>query len=280
MNCSNCGEEVPDSHRECLACGADNGFPNVRLAASDAEVNALQERYSDARISADARTIAAEIIAFEEAVKNSKAVISRPLADIQALAQGDEFSYASFAKQVRAGTRSPTDNVFDKTRVQFENALFPNFFENILFGSISLEERGMRGYGGYDMVFKDNMISHRASVFEENPYNFATKHHIGMTGVFPPGYRATWYNRHTLAVSKLHSAISEGMGITEFAGVLQKDEGGTGNSDFVEVHIYGTINRKTIEKVVASGPITREDKLLWRVCSRKLEAAGVETLTK
>ncbi len=280
MKCINCGEKVPDNRRECPACGADNGFPNVRLATLAVEVDALQARYSDAQISAKARRITRELSAFEEAVKSSKAVISRPLADIQTLAQGDEFSYASFAKQVKAGTRSPADNVFDRTRLQFENALFPNFSEDILFGSLSLEERGMSGYGGYDIVLKDQMISQRATVFEENPYNFATKHHIGMADVFPPGYRATFNNRQILAVSKLHSAIDKGLGITEFADVLQKDKGGTGNSDFIEVHIYGTINRKTIEKIVASEPITRDDKLLWKAWAKKLRAAGVEAIVQ
>lgn len=280
MKCTNCSEPVPDNRRDCPACGHDNGFPNVRCAAQSSEYGALHKRVADARVSAAARDVTTELNAFEEATSGSKAVISRSLSDILFLAKGDEFSYASFARQLRAGTRAPADNQFDKTRLQYENALFPNYSEDILFGSLSLNECGMSGYGGYDIVLKDKMINNRATVFEENPYNFSIKHHLGLTDVIPAGYRAVWNDRASLCVAKLHGSVEKGMTQTDFAGILQNDNGGTGDSDFIEVHIHGTLNRKTIEKVVAATPSSRDDKLLWRTACRDLKNAGVETETR
>lgn len=280
MKCTNCSELVPDNRRDCPACGHDNGFPNVRCAGQPSERQALHKRVADAKVSAEARGVTAELIQFEKATKDSQAVISRSLSDILHLAKGDEFSYAGFARQLRAGTRAPADNQFDKTRLQYENALFPNYSEDILFGSLSLNESGMSGYGGYDIVLKDKMINNRATVFEENPYSFSIKHHLGLTDVIPAGYRAIWSDRSSLCIAKLHGSIEKGMTQDDFAGILQSDNGGTGDSDFIEVHIHGTLNRKTIEKVVASAPSNRDDRLLWRVACRDLKSAGVETETR
>lgn len=279
MNCNNCHEYVPDNRRDCSACGHDNGFPNVRSAEKSDECAALGKRLDSARISAAARNVTSELTAFENALNESKAVISRSLTDILSLTKGQEFSYASFAKQIRAGTRDPSENSFDKIRLQFENALFPNYSEDIVFASLSLNERGMSGYGGYDIVLKEKMISSRASVFEENPFNFSERHKLSLTDIIPLGYRASWNKRADLCVAKLHAEIQQGMTTEDYPGILQSDRGGTGNSDFVEVHIYGTLNQKALEKVSTSQPSMPEDKMLWKVVCRDLKKIGVETET-
>lgn len=279
VKCNNCDELVAENRRDCPACGHDNGFPNVRSAEQAEECSALAKRVDHARVSVSARDVMAELAAFEVAIKDSKAVISRSLSDVLTLAKGEVFSYSSFARQVRAGTRTPADNSFDKIRLQFENALFPNYSEDIMFASLSLNEKGMSGYGGYDIVLKDKMIASRATVFEENPYNFSQKHKLALTDIIPAGYRAAWNKRTELCVAKLHGDIEKNMTVVNFADILQKDNGETGNSDFVEVHIHGTLNQKTIEKVLASAPLSKEDKLLWRVVKRDLTKIGVGTET-
>jgi hypothetical protein len=222
----------------------------------------------------------AELNALKSAISRSKVVISRSLADVQHLTKGQQFSYASFGRQVRAGLRVPNDKHLDNIRVQFENALFPNYSEDIIFGSLSLNQRGLRGYGDYDMVLKDKMIAQRTSVFEENPYNFTRRHRLQMTDEIPCGYRATWEERGALGIAKLHGSLNPGMTEADFIEILQHDNGGTGDSDFIEAHIYGTLNIKAVEKVFASTPESREDKLLWRILCRDLNRAGVETETE
>jgi hypothetical protein len=280
MNCAHCNELVPDHRQECPACGTDNGFPNVRQAKKLEEVNALNKRIGNAMASATARGTKDQLKLFGSAIEKSKAVVSRGLTDVKRLAESNQNSYSSFARQVQAGARDPADNKFDKIRSQFENALFPNYFGQILFASLSLEDKGLSGYGECDMVLKDMMISSRTSVFEENPFIFSKKHALGLTDTIPHGYRATWENRSSLCLAKLHSSIEKITTETQFASILQNDDGGTDTSDFVEVHIYGTLNIKSVEKIIVYPPITREDKFLWRTLQRDLRSSGVEALVR
>ena len=47
------------------------------------------------------------------------------------------------------------------------------------------------------------------------------------------------------------------------------------NCDYVEVHIYGPVNRASIEKVVGPKPASRADQLIWRRTARALCKLGV-----
>lgn len=275
--CVECGEIVPDHSRECIVCGEDNGFPNVRAAEQADEVKALNDRVSDAWISANARGVAVELQEFCNHADISKVSICRPANDIFTLCNNDSFSYTSFANQVKSGIRVPANNEFDKIRNQFENALFPNYSENIVFGCLTINDSGITGYGGFNIILKDKMISKRASVFWENPYNFSVRHKLSLIDTIPVGYRATWASRKNLCAAKLHGSLLKGMTAKDFPAIMQSDNGGTGDSDFVEVHIFGTINLKAIAKVVAVGRMAQADRVIWRAIEKKLTDAGVET---
>lgn len=280
MKCTYCSEELAENRPDCPSCGQPNGAPNVRRASRPDEQLAFAARVRDARTSGQTRGISAELSALENAINGSSVVISRPILDVQLLCKGTHFSYASFARQVRAGTRAPNATGMDNVRAQFENALFPNYHEDIIFGSLTITDRGLKGYGEVDIILKDKMIELRASVFEENPYNFGLKQRLGLSDEIPAGYRAPWPKRGELGVAKLHGSIQKGMTLRDFDKFLQNDNGGTGDSDFIEAHIYGTFNIRAIRKVVTSLPKNREDQLLWRKLTRDLESAGVETETR
>ena len=55
MKCKNCGFRIVEHLRSCPACQSDCGFPNVRMAQYEGEVNALNKRYNNAWVSARAR---------------------------------------------------------------------------------------------------------------------------------------------------------------------------------------------------------------------------------
>ncbi len=277
MKCIKCGAEVSDSQRICASCGTDNGFPNVRKANSDEETSALQLRLDDAFISAKARHVDLKLIEFGNAVKASKAVIARPLTTVMQIFDDDKFSYVSFAKQVKSGQRRPDDANYDPIRNQFENALFPNYYDEIIFGSLSLDGSGLSGYGGYVMVLREIMISDRATVFEENPAVFAKKHRVRLTDNIPPGFRAVWENRHSLAMAKLHSSIVATTETPQFQSILQNDNGGTANSDFIEVHIYGSINSRSVERIIPPARVTHDDRPIWRRIQKNAAVLGVGT---
>jgi hypothetical protein len=231
-------------------------------------------RVGDARVSTAARKCHDVLERFGIAVLGSRAVVARSLAVVQDLLESDRRSYTNYHKELAQASRVPEDNEFDQIRTQFEAALFPNFHQEMLFACLSLDGRGLSAYGGYAMVLKDDMIAHRATVFEENPYIFCQKHGILMTDPIPTGYRADWANRNLLAMAKLHSEITPTTPDTSFPGILLKERPGTGGSDFIEVHIYGSINRYSIERVVGRQPRSREDRLIWKRLERMLVDIG------
>ena len=264
MSCQVCGESVPSYVRSCPSCGNDCGFPNVRSAMVEGEVTHLRLRVEAAQVSVAARGCSNQLNEFSDNVRSSKAVISRPLAKIHDLLNNERLSYVSFQKEVASGARQAEDNEFDTVRKQYEEALFPHFSEEIIFALLSLNDAGMEGYGTHTMTLKDKMIGHRATVFEENPHNFVEKHGIVLNKPIPPGYRAPWSQRHELAIAKLHSSIDSTTEEAQHAAILATDNGGSGNSDWIEVHIYGSINRNAIESVSGPMPKLKADRVMWQ----------------
>jgi hypothetical protein len=61
----------------------------------------------------------------------------------------------------------------------------------------------------------------------------------------------------------------------DFPSILIVDRGGTGNSDFIEVHIFGPVNKYSIEKVVGPNPKTREDRLIAKRLEKKLSEIDI-----
>lgn len=273
VKCRRCGLPVPAEKRECQACGEDNGFPNVRLAQDAAEVAKLQSRLLDAEVSTTARHCKAVLDRFGAAVLGSKAVIARSLAVVQDLIESDRRTYTSFKRQLISGARIAEDNEADRVRTQFESALFPNFHEDVLFACLSLNDRGISAYGPYTMVLKETLIAHRTSVFQENLLVLSQRQGFLLHEPIPPGFRAEWAQRNILAKAKLHPDIGPSTRDDEFPGILLKDRG---NGDFIEAHIYGPLNRHTIERVVGPAPRAREDRLIWRRLERLLGDIGAK----
>jgi hypothetical protein len=274
VECKRCGIPVADEKKECQACGEDNGYPNVRLAQRPDEVQALVRRLHDAEVSSTARNCKEILEKFGLAVLGSKAVISRSLSVVQDLIESDRRTYTKFQRQLAYGARVAEDNEADRVRTQFEAALFPNFHQDVLFALLSMNNRGLTGYGAYAMILKEDMIAHRASVFEENLLMLSAKRAFLLHEPIPPGFRAEWGERNTLAKAKLHSEIGPGTCEADFPAILVRDGGGPGNSDFIEVHIYGPLNRYTIERVVGPTPRTREDRAIWKRLERLLSDIG------
>jgi hypothetical protein len=275
--CCECGEKVPAHSRHCLVCGADNGCPNVRAAGSLMETAALGSRLSDAEISAEARGCRDLLERFGSAVTaDSKAVIARDLTWLDNLTQSDSNVHASWAKQVFAGMRAPEDNDWDLNRTSVESAILPNYHSEISFCALSLDGLGMRAFGSFSITIKTSAIAARSSVFEENPFTFCRRHSVVAGDSPPPGYRADWQRRGDLARAKLHSRLEPNMTEADFASVLVSQGTGTGDGDFVEVHVFGGIHRRAIERVIAPQDLKRHDRALWRSVKRRLLELGVE----
>lgn len=278
MDCKKCSCDVPAHRRDCPSCGTDNGFPNVRASAAEEEVVELEARLNRALEAAKARGCQVNLEEFGDAVGHSKAVIARPIGIINGLISDEKTSYVSFQRQVDARIRNPQDNIFDRVRMQYEEALYPYFSKEIVFASLSLSNAGMSGYGSHAMILKNGMIDERASVFEENPHLFVEKHKIILNKPIPKGFRADWPNRGKLAMAKLHSKIESSTTAASHPGILETDNGGSGDSDWIEVHIYGEITRNAIEAVSGATPKVRADRVIWKSLKNKLSELGVEVI--
>jgi len=278
MKCSTCKNSVPKHKRDCPSCGADCGYPNVRLASNSVETDALSKRVKDAHESAKARNVESNLEDFGRAVTSSVAVIARPLSVILDVFGNENHSYVSFKRQVDAGMRSPLDNEYDQVRLQYENALFPNFSEDIIFAALSLTPQGISSFGPYNIVLKEEMISNRATVFEENPHVFSEKHALLLKDTIPPGFRANWLQRHELAMAKLHSSITKETTAKDYPDILQFKGDGASGSDWIEVHIYGTINRNAVKSVAGKVPKVRTDRALWDAVIESAASINVEVV--
>jgi hypothetical protein len=277
MNCPGCGTSVPAHARECPGCFLEAGFPNVRQARLAPEVGALAARVHTAEISAASRKVSKQLKEFGHVVgQRSVAVIARSLQTVHWLASDENALYVSFQKQLSMGSRTAENNKWDQSRTAVESALYPNYSPEIVFGALTLDGSGVFAYGAYCMVLKSSMISSRATLFEENPFEFMKRHKIviGTTAV-PFGYRSTWEQRGDLARAKLHPKITRGAGIEDFPGILLDLQAGTtGSANCVEVHIYGGIHRRAIERVVGRKPTNRADAAIAKSLRAKLADIG------
>jgi hypothetical protein len=275
--CGRCGTEIPYAARDCVGCGRDVGFPNIRAAESEDEVEALRERVRYAQEAARARECEAELEAFGTAASSSQAVMTRGLAALDTLANQSNQPMTTYYKAVRAGARIPENNEYDQNRDRIDSLVNPfGVHENIQYAALSLDSMGVEWYGDYSITFRDSMIDDRSSVFEENPFRFCEKHHIPPTASAPAGYRATWIRRAELAIAKLHPRIQPGMTPVDFPGVLVEQGAKSADSDFIEVHIYGAIHGRAIERVVARAPQKGPDRVIWRRTKLALEKLGAK----
>lgn len=279
LQCKDCGTNVPYASRECVGCGTDVGFPNVRAANRISETDALEERVRSARISAGARNCVGELEDFGRAVSASKAVLARSLPMLDSVVSNQQAAMVSYYKLTRSGARLPEDNQFDENRARIDGTINPyGVHENIQYAALSLNGLGVSWYGDYSITLADKMISSRSTVFEENPFSFCDKHPIPPTGSVPPGYRAAWDKRGDLGMAKLHPRIEPDMKPDEFADILMEQGVKNSDTDFIEVHIYGALHVRAFEKVILSGPVAKPDRLIWARVKRALKKLGTEVV--
>jgi hypothetical protein len=196
---------------------------------------------------------------FETEVSGARAVIARPVGEFQRLSTGDNEVYATFYNLLRAGVRLPTGDKWNRLRHVTDDALFPDYKEHIRFAALSLDGNGLPNYGECFIVLRTEMIEHRASVFEENSVLFMERHDIKVSKVneLPAGYRATWDERGKLCVAKLAGSIDAATPRGAYSGILLRPGSASEDDDFVEVHVWGPMTIRTVERVIFNKPTSR-----------------------
>ncbi|MFL6199104.1 MAG: hypothetical protein ACJ76J_08005 [Thermoanaerobaculia bacterium] len=216
------------------------------MRAAQAERQALDRRYQEALAEAGARGAVQAVQQFEAAVQTSKAVIARPLRDIERLASSDRELYPTFYGLLEGEIRDSFGDEWDDLRGVADAALFPRYQKHIRFAALSLDGIGLDEFGDCSLVLREDMIAHRASGFEENSASFVERHHHPV----PEGFRSTWEERSKLCTAKHAKDLQPGMPESELPTILLRQKAGSEESGFVEVHIYGPISVHAIDKVI------------------------------
>ncbi len=274
MKCTHCGYVTASYIRFCPGCNTDLGFPNVRLAEIVEEKAALAKRLTDAEVSTGVRTCRDILDAFGREVLTSQVVIARSLALVHNLLNSENELYVGYYKQVQSGARIPEDNKWDKGRTAADSTVSPLFFDELVYGALSLNRRGVSAFGGYSILLRENMIRLRSTVFEENPFIFCQRHKVNAGQPAPLGYRAIWSERDQLAKAKLHSQIYPTTTSGDFPKILLRDAKDVEDAEFIEVHIYGPIHQSAIERVVGPRPHGGADLAIWKSVEGKLKKLG------
>jgi len=280
--CTHCGNNIPLSAERCPHCALPGIFPNVRAAEQVEEQEALNKRYQESLQRAASSSCEQVAKDFETALLDSQAVIARSLLDASRLVSSDKQLYATFYQLVEAGVRLPSGSKWDPLREVADSALFPGYKKQVHFAALSLDGWGLSNYGDCFLVLRNQMIGHRASVFEENSVIFMEKHKIPMSQAhnLPAGYRATWGERAKLCLAKLVYKLHLNTREDAFARILLK-EGKTSEEDsFVEVHIWGPMTARTIERVIVNKPKRRADRVILKSLYEKLLKVGVALNTR
>jgi hypothetical protein len=277
MQCPECNEKILEYMRLCPNCEADVGFPNVRKAKSDEELSILNDKVELVRKKAKSKDCADILDSFEMAVRGSFAVICSSLGKINELISDDNALYSNYYKAIGSEGKLPQDNKFDVIRTSVDNLFFPNYFQEIRFGALSIDGVGVVDYGNCCMALKDLAIKKRATVFTENIIMFANKNNLRVVDtIIPAGNRAAWPDRSLLALAKLGDKITSETKESEFQNILMPSCERDG--DFIEVHIYGLIKGSAIERITfnsSTKKYRKEDSVLFKSISRKAAEKGI-----
>ena len=239
---------------------------------AEPERTALERRYLEAVQEADIRGCRAMVDTFEAAAKDSRAVINRPLADVERLASSDQQIYATYYERLDAGVQTPYGNAWDRWRRIADATLFPLYEKRIRFAALSLDGVGVLNYGDCSLVLRDELVADRTTVFEENSAVFMRDRGPGLA----LGRRATWDQRARLCVAKLASAIHAGTAPSDFPGLLLRQGAISEDDRFVEVHIWGSLTARTCERAILILKGKKPRQAFRKAFQWRLAAVGIK----
>jgi len=241
-----------------INCPHDNtplpGYPNVRLAQTKSQTEALENRYHAAREYCKTHQRDESLEAFESEVKErSQAVLSLNYTELRRLAENPKLVFSTFHERVKAGLQIPSGGKWDILRGIAEHSLYQHQKDHIRFAALSTNGIGVLNYGDCHVTLKTPLIEQRTSVFEDNNVVFTVcsqKTTMAQAIDLPPGHLTDWQNRHKLAVAKLAMQLPESPpSQEEIAGILIDQGATTADDRFIELHIFGPMTVLTIEKV-------------------------------
>lgn len=260
--CPHCKINIPPWADVCPHCGKSLSPPNVRVAKGTEERAALEQRYRSAKADSAARGDSKALDDFEAALENSVAVIARPVRVLQQMVERDNAIYGTFYQMVEAELIFPTDDKWTRAREIADTILFPYYKSHVRFAALSMDGLGLVNYGECSVILRADMVSHRATVFEENSTLFMKHHRIKASEPenLPRGYRAAWEDRAKLCVAKLAAKINSRTLANEYPGILLNQGATTEDDEFVEVHVWGPMTVHTFDRVAISPRLNQNER--------------------
>jgi hypothetical protein len=253
--CLKCHSKLSEIKETCPTCGTPVGYPNVRAAERREEKDALEARYLSAIKQSKANGREQALASFDESSKKTCAVINVDLEVLYQFITNDQMFYSTYGLLVEGEMRVPATAENDSDRQSVGGKLFGSYAKQIRYAALSLDGGGPTSYGPYALKLREVAIDDRATLLEDNSYIFVTKHDIRTLQRIPQGYRATWGERHKLAVAKLSGQVFAGTIEPEHSKILLSGKGQRQTDEFIEVHIYGGFNNKAVESVRGSSAV-------------------------
>jgi len=257
--CPHCGKPYNRVELKCPHCGRPSEFPNVDDAKDDDERRALDVRYKDACMDADARGADEERRKFEAAVAGSRAVRAVKVSEMLRLASSDSQVARTYYQEVEGGSRVPDDNVWDRLRRLADVVAFSGYYRSIHFAALVIDDSWPANYGEAALFFNEDMIAHRTTLFEDNLVLWQAER--GKLVELPKGYRAVWNDRHLLAVAKVGSKLTASG--NDFATLLLANGISTGSDSFIEAHLLGPFTVSSLSRTLVKrgyfGPLQLAD---------------------
>lgn len=271
VRCSNCNHSFNEADDRCPKCAADVGFPNVRAAA--AEAGALDKRYQTAFDLARKQGSHDSLTNFEAHMQRTFAVINVKLGFLYSFVSDDKLLYTNYHRAVSSQTRKAAEAENDRHRTGVDSRIFGSYSDKIIHAALSLDGRGP-SYGTYSLRLEDIAIKDRASLLEENSYDFVERRNL-KKGRIPPGYRSVWQERHKLAVAKLAANVSGTTIEKEYPYLLLPASSGRSTDEYIEVHIFGTFDNSAIESVRGKSTLrTKAERALVETAKAYVRKAG------
>lgn len=275
--CAYCTNQYSQPAERCPHCGRPGVFWNVIAAEDPEERDALERRYRKTKADALSRNADSNLEDFEKAAARSKAVIARSEIEVLRLASSDRQLYATYYELTEGGVSLPSGSQWDMLRELADNVLFSRSKKHIRFGALSIAGVGLPNYGPCSLVLREEMISHRSSVFEENSALFMERRRIKISRApkLPKGHKATWNERAKLCIAKLGARIDSSTAPDKYAGILLSQGATSEEDDFVEVHIFGPMTVLTMQEVIVSSPKRSQRATILKALKFKLTKHAV-----
>jgi hypothetical protein len=157
--------------------------------------------------------------------------------------------YSNYVLQVEAEARIAASMEDDRRRRGVEGVLFGSIAPQIRYAALTLDNRGLVSYGKCSMHLSNIAVSSRATVLEENSFDFVERKKIRPGKPIPAGHRALWDQRDKLAIAKLGGDLKPEATRDDDARLLLYSDGDRTKDRFMEVHVYGAFNWQAVESL-------------------------------